>query len=220
MSEGFQGLILLGAPGSGKGTQAKRLQKELNIPHISTGDILRAEVAKGSPLGLKVKEIMQSGALVNDQLIGEVVDQRFNEPDVRKGFILDGYPRTVAQAVMLEELFAKKNLPKPVVIYFEMDHRVLVDRLTGRLSCPQCGAVFHRSLNPPKKENICDHCGHMGLIQRKDDSEETISKRLDIFENETSILLDFYSQKGNLKRLNGLQSVDKLYEEILKALEG
>ncbi len=213
------GSILLGAPGSGKGTQAKVLSKELGIPHISTGDILRAEVNSGSPLGNKVKEIMSSGKLVSDDLITEIVEKRFEQPDVKRGFILDGFPRTTAQAESLERILSNQNLGSPQVILLEVAREALIERLTGRLTCGKCGQAYHRKLNPPKSTGVCDVCG-AALVERKDDSLETVVRRLDVYENETRPLIDYYAQKGRLKRLSGDQEMGQITGAIRKIFEG
>jgi adenylate kinase len=218
-SEKHIGTILLGAPGSGKGTQAKRLQSLFHVPHISTGDMLRAEVAKASDLGKKVQEVMSSGKLVNDDLMMAVIEERFKADDVKRGYLLDGYPRTVKQAESFDKMLKKMNLPNPKVVYLELETEALANRLLGRLSCTKCGAVFHKELNPPKKENVCDACGHSPLVQRKDDSEETIVKRLKVFNDETSVLLDFYSKRNQLKKIDGSLPVDEITEELKRALQ-
>lgn len=214
------GCILLGAPGSGKGTQAKRLQSAFSIPHISTGDMLRAEVTKESPLGKQVKEIMTTGKLVSDELMTAVVESRFKQPDVKAGFLLDGYPRTTNQAESLEKILKSNGLTDPVVIYLELNNKILTERLLGRLTCTKCGAAFHKDLNPPKVSMTCDSCGHAPLVQRKDDSEETVVKRLKVFEDETSVLLDFYGKKGRLKTVDGSQNVDLITDILKRSLQG
>jgi len=211
------GSILLGAPGSGKGTQAKVLSDDLRIPHISTGDILRSEVQSESPLGNRVKEIMTSGQLVSDELICEIVAKRFHKPDVLKGYILDGFPRTVAQANALEAILSERSMPAPKVILLNVEDQVLVDRLTGRLTCSQCGRAFHKTLNPPKVAGKCDNCDGE-LVQRKDDSLETVKKRLHVYEDETKPLIDFYSRKGLLSTLSGDQEMSKITVGIRKLL--
>lgn len=209
----------MGAPGSGKGTQAKRLQEFYSIPHISTGDMLRTEVDKGSKLGLQVKEILASGKYVSDELISSVVRQRFSMDDVKRGFILDGYPRTVAQAETLKKILRDLSISQPTVIYIDVDKKELVSRLTGRLTCPKCGNVFHKDLNPPKKAMTCDKCGYSPLVQRKDDAEETVVKRLEVFEKETSVLVDYFKSEGRFEKINGALSVDKITGILKKLFE-
>ena len=210
--------IFLGAPGSGKGTQAKRLQSQFKIPHISTGDMLRGEIAKNSPLGLRVKEILSAGKLVNDELMLEIIDTRLSSEDVQGGFLLDGFPRTIKQAEGLENIFKTKKIKFPKVVFIDLDQQELLARLTGRLSCLKCGSVFHKLTNPPKKENVCDSCGNTPLTQRPDDSEETARNRLKVYEHETAPLLQFYRTKGQLFRLNGNRSVDEVTKELISVL--
>jgi len=209
------GSILLGAPGSGKGTQAKVLSEDLRIPHISTGDILRSEVQSESQLGNRVKEIMTSGKLVSDELICEIVAKRFHKPDVSKGYLLDGFPRTVAQADALEGILKESGLPSPKVILLNVGEEILIERLTGRLTCSQCGRAFHKTLNPPKMVGKCDACDGE-LVQRKDDSLETVKKRLNVYEEETKPLIEFYSRKGLLTTLSGDQEMSKITTGIRK----
>lgn len=213
------GCILLGAPGSGKGTQAKILSENLNIPHISTGDILRKEVQEASSLGLKVQEIIASGKLVSDDLIIEIVKKRFQQSDVRAGYILDGFPRTVAQAESFESIIRGLHFPDPKVILLDVAEEALIDRLTGRLTCGSCGQVYHLTLNPPKKAGVCDLCGG-SLESRKDDSRETVTNRLKVYEAETAPLISFYSSKGWLTRVGGekaLADINRQIEVRLKA---
>ena len=200
------GCIFMGPPGSGKGTQAKLLTAELSIPHISTGDILRSEVAAGSELGLKVQAIMDAGHYVSDDVMNQLIEQRFLQSDVEAGYILDGYPRTIDQAESLIGILRARGLATPKVFYFEVPTEVLVERITGRLSCPACGAVFHKTLNPPQKDNFCHYCGHEGLTSRADDDEATLRKRLEVFTTQTAPLLSFFEHHGALIRLNGLMS--------------
>lgn len=206
--------ILMGPPGSGKGTQAKRLSKDLGIPHISTGDMLRAEVAAGSELGKRVKEIMSSGQYVDDSTMEEIVKNRFAQPDVQKGFILDGYPRTPLQANFLDNLLEQKGFSEVKVIYLGLPKQDLIERLIGRVTCKSCGAVFHKKFNPPSAGGICDVCGKAELEERSDDSAETVEKRLDVFEEQTQPLLAHYESKGWLSRVNGQQSMDSVTAEI------
>lgn len=210
--------ILLGAPGSGKGTQAKRLEVHFGIPHISTGDIFRSEINSGSALGLKVKEIISSGALVNDELTTEIVAQRFSKPDVKKGFLLDGFPRTIPQAESLNKILQSNGLPSPIAVYLNLSKDVLMKRLLGRLSCTKCGSVFHREFNPPKKDMVCDACGSP-LQQRKDDTEEAVKKRLKVFDDETAVLLNYYSERQQLQTVDALLAVDDITKVIIEKLQ-
>lgn len=210
--------IFVGAPGSGKGTQAKKVQETLGIPHISTGDILRAEVSQESQLGIQVKEVLAAGKLVNDELMLEIIRSRFGRSDVRSGFILDGYPRNLAQAESLSLVFSSLGFEAPIAFFFDVPRSLLVSRLTGRLSCPKCGAVFHVEFNKPLKDNVCDKCDHSPLVQRPDDTEETAVKRLDVFESQTRPLLNFYQSMGRLVTLNAGLSVEDVTACILKSL--
>jgi adenylate kinase len=200
----------MGPPGSGKGTQAKLLVEKYRIPHISTGDILRAEVASGTDLGKKVQSIMDSGQYVDDQIMNELIENRFHQEDVQDGYVLDGYPRTPFQAEKLLNILKQRKFPNPRVFYFDVPAEILVNRIVGRLSCPSCGAVFHQKLNPPKNADVCDQCGHRGLISRQDDDEHTLKKRVDLFVHQTSPLLSFFDDLGLLVRLDGLKSPAQL----------
>lgn len=201
-------LILLGAPGAGKGTQAKKIVAEFGIPQISTGDILRKAVADGTPLGTEAKKYMEAGKLVPDEVIIGLMKDRLQEDDCKDGFILDGFPRTVEQAEALGE-----TTEIDAVINIEVDMDSLVERITGRRSCPKCGAVYHIKFNPPKVEGICDACGST-LIQREDDREETVRKRLDTYMRQTSPLIEYYAEKGILKTVGGNGSIDDIYNSI------
>lgn len=187
-------LILFGPPGSGKGTQSKLLRQRLGWPHISTGDMLRAHVQTQDELGLEVAEVMQSGRLVPDALVNRLVEKRISQPDCENGFILDGYPRTVAQAEMLEKLLAAKGF-EPVVVYLEVDYNKIVARLSGRRLCPQCGALYSLASNAPAISETCDYCGSP-LIIRDDDREEVIRERLDAYERQTRPLLSYFEKGG------------------------
>lgn len=214
--------VLIGPPGSGKGTQAKKMSSEFSIPHISTGDMFRAEVAEQTDLGKKVSAIMEAGDYVSDDITNAIVRSRLSKPDVKAGFILDGYPRTVNQAQVLEEMISDLGLKPLSVLLFEMPREDLVERLTGRLSCPSCGAVFHQKLNPPTKADVCDQCGHQGLITRDDDSEETVRKRLGVYDEQTQPLVDYYRNHGEIgfKELDASQPVEQLSEAIFKQYSG
>jgi len=212
------GCILLGAPGSGKGTQAKILHRSLRIPHISTGDILRSEVQKKSALGLKVSEILASGQLVNDDLMKELVRVRLGESDAVNGYILDGYPRNKSQAEVLDQIIQSLKYFSPVAVYIELPESNLLARIVGRLSCGSCGSIFHEVLNPPKVALVCDSCGG-DLMKRKDDTESTVKKRLEIYREETAPLLDFYKARGVLQTVSGLQKIEQITKDIEAALK-
>ncbi len=210
-------LILLGPPGAGKGTQAKRLTAELGIPQISTGDMLREAVREGSPMGLKAKSYMDAGALVPDEVVVGIVEERIQQPDCAKGFMLDGFPRTTAQADALATMLDKKGLKLDHVVCIEADREELVKRLSGRRTCRQCMAPYHVLFNPPKREGVCDKCGGE-LFQRDDDKEEAIRARLVTYENQTAPLIAYYEERGILRKVNGLGTVEEVYERIKRAI--
>ena len=206
-------LILLGAPGAGKGTQAELLIEKLSIPSISTGNMLREAIANGSELGKQAKTYMDGGLLVPDDLILSIVAQRVNQPDCANGFILDGVPRTLAQAEALEA----KGVKIDHVVSIEIDDSVIEGRMTGRRVCAKCGASYHIVANPPKAEGICDSCG--GELQiRKDDAPETVRKRLDVYHASTEVLKEYYAAKGKLRLVEGNQSIEGANSDILAAI--
>ncbi|MDD5691864.1 MAG: adenylate kinase [Candidatus Omnitrophica bacterium] len=207
-------LVLLGPPGAGKGTQAKRLAEKLALPHISTGDILRQNVKDGTELGKQAKGIMEKGLLVPDELVASMLDRRFNEPDIKKGFILDGYPRNLAQARTLDEVLKRKNIGVDLVVYLDTSDPVVVKRLTGRLVCSKCGANFHTVNMPPKAKGVCDNC-QGALYQRSDDNEGTVLKRLQVYKNEVASLIDYYKQAGKLRTLNADLDAQVVLEQII-----
>ena len=207
-------LILLGAPGAGKGTQAELLVKKLSIPAISTGNMLREAIANGTALGKKAKEYMDEGNLVPDDLILGIVAERVSRPDCARGFILDGVPRTLAQAEALEARGVKIDH----VISIEVDDSEIESRMTGRRVCGKCGASYHITANPPKVEGVCDACGGP-LSIRKDDAPETVRKRLQVYHSTTEVLKDFYGKLGRLREVNGSQSIEDANRDILKAIE-
>jgi adenylate kinase len=213
-------IILLGAPGAGKGTQAKLIAKHYGIPHISTGDILRENVVRDTALGRKAKAVMERGDLVSDDLVNVMVAERLKQPDCGRGFILDGFPRTVGQAGWLDrELTAKGNMRPPVVISVDVSYNQLLQRLTGRRSCPVDGKIYNIHLQPTKNSGVCDVCGSP-LVQRNDDKEEVISERLKSHERRTQPLENYYQQHGRLHRVNGELSVEQVTADILRAIEG
>ena len=206
-------LILLGAPGAGKGTQAELLVEQLAIPAISTGNMLREAMANGTELGKKAKQYMDEGSLVPDELILGIVADRVAQDDCAKGFILDGVPRTLAQAEALEA----KGVRIDHVVSIEVDDAEIEGRMTGRRVCSECGASYHIVANPSKVDGICDLCGGK-LITRKDDAPETVRKRLQVYHSSTEVLKDFYSKLGRLRLVNGSQSIEGANEDILKAI--
>ena len=206
-------LILLGAPGAGKGTQAKWISKEYGLPHISTGDILRQNVKDGTELGKEAKKYMDDGKLVPDGVIIGMMKDRLAQDDCRNGFILDGFPRTINQA---EELGKITEIDAVLNIYVPFEK--LIERITGRRSCPNCGAVFHVKYNPPEKEGICDACG-TELIQRDDDKEETVKKRLETYESQTAPLIDYYGKKEKILTVVGQEEIEDTRKLVKEALE-
>ena len=206
-------LILLGAPGAGKGTQAEMLVEKLHIPSISTGNMLREAMANGSELGKQVKQTMEAGQLVSDDLVLGIVQERIQRDDCKNGFILDGVPRTLAQAEALEA----KGVRIDHVVSIEVDDSEIEGRMTGRRVCAKCGGSFHIVANPPKTEGVCDLCGGE-LIIRKDDAPETVRKRLQVYHASTEVLKDFYGKLGRLRTVNGSQPIEDANKDILKAI--
>ncbi len=206
-------LILMGLPGAGKGTQAEQIIAKYNIPHISTGDMFRAAMKAETELGLQAKSFIDKGALVPDEVTIGIVRERLSQEDCIKGFLLDGFPRTVAQASALEEIM--KDLGKKIeyVLNINVDSGLLLTRLTGRRICKECGATYHLEFNPPAKADVCDKCGGE-LYQRSDDNEETVANRLDVNIKQTKPLLDFYEELGYLQSINGEQDINKVFADI------
>jgi adenylate kinase len=211
-------LLLLGPPGSGKGTQAERLAKYLNIPAISTGEMIRAEVRAGTELGKKAQAIMVTGALLDDATVNDIVASRLAQPDCAAGFMLDGYPRSVPQAEYLASLLAKLGYPQPTVIHIDVANELLIARTCQRRFCTQCGHIYNLLSHPPKREGVCDLCG-APLAQRADDREETVRNRLVAYEKSTAPLIDYYAQ-GDYHRVDGSGAPDDVFADVLKALEG
>jgi len=210
-------IILIGPPGAGKGTQAKRMVDKLEVPQISTGDMFRAAVKDGSPMGKKAKEYMDKGALVPDDVVIGVVKERFEKPDIKKGFILDGFPRTLDQAKALDKLLSDMGNGLDHVVVIEVPDESLVGRLTGRRTCRGCGYMHHVQFDPPKKEGVCDKCGGE-LYLRDDDKEATIRDRLSTYHAQTSPLIDYYSTKGIVRKIDGTRSMEDVNKEIFKAI--
>lgn len=215
-------LVLLGAPGSGKGTQAQRLRDQKGIPQVSSGDLLRDAVTRGTELGLRAKAAMDAGALVSDDVVLGLIRERLSQPDTQNGFILDGYPRNVAQAGALDRLLAEVQQPIDVVVLMQVDEKALFMRLTGRRTCAACGKVFNVYSSPSEKGDRCDNPVHGAdaplLKQRDDDKEEVIANRLKVYAEQTSPLIEHYRDRGLLKVVNADQPVDRVYQEFLKIL--
>ena len=207
-------LILLGPPGSGKGTQAKRIEQAHGIPQLATGDMLRAATLSGSELGLRVKSIMDSGQLVPDDIIIEMIADRIGQPDCRNGFILDGFPRTLPQAQALDEMLAQHGLRLDHVIEIEVDEGALVDRLAGRFSCQRCGASYNERDNRPKVNGVCDACGACEFVCRADDRPETVKARLNVYHRQTAPILPYYRDRGILRCVDGMAEIDVVAREI------
>ena len=212
-------IVLLGAPGSGKGTQAQRLVERAGIPQISTGDLLRAAVARGSELGRQAREAMEGGRLVDDALVLGMIRERLGEPDTRRGFILDGFPRNLAQAHALERLLEALQQPLDAVVQFDVDYRELVRRISGRRSCADCGRVFNMLTSPPASSESCPRTGapHR-LMQRPDDNEATVAERLRVYDEKTRPLIDFYRARGLLRVIDAAGDVDEVTRRLAQAL--
>ncbi len=211
-------LILLGAPGAGKGTQAKMISEKYGIPQIATGDMLREAVAKGTELGKKAKEYMDRGELVPDEIVIGIVKERLQQPDCEKGFILDGFPRTLAQAEALDEMLKELGKEIDAVINISVPEEEVVKRIAYRRTCRNCGAVYHLIYNPPKNDERCDKCGGE-LYQRDDDKEETVRERFKVYRERTEPLIDYYRKKGLLYDVDGTKDINGVFEEIVKILE-
>jgi len=211
-------LVLLGAPGAGKGTQAKKLIERYSIPQISTGDILRKAVQDGTPLGKEAKSYMDRGELVPDSVVIGIIKERLKEDDCKKGYILDGFPRNVAQAKALDEMLSSLNSPLDYAISIDVPFDELMKRLTGRRTCKSCGQMYNIYFSPPKNNGICDKCGGE-LYQRDDDKEETIRKRLEVYEAQTAPVIGYYREKGILKSVPGTGGIDDIFNKIISILE-
>lgn len=210
-------IVLLGAPGSGKGTQAKKIMDARGIPQISTGDLLRAAVKAGSPLGLKAKAAMDAGELVADEVVIGMIRERLDDADTQAGFILDGFPRSNVQAQALDEMLNTAGKPIDAALLINVDFENLVKRLTGRRTCSNCGQMYNVYFSPSQAEGVCDKCGGE-LTHRADDNEETITNRLDVYRTQTAPVVDFYGNQGKLAKVEGEGPLDEVYERICSAL--
>ena len=212
-------LIIMGPPGAGKGTQATLIKEAYQIPHISTGDMFREAISKQTPLGIEAKKNIDKGMLVPDSITIGLVRERLSQEDCKSGFLLDGFPRTIAQAKALNEILNDLHTKLDAVINIDVKFDALVDRIVGRRVCPKCGASYHVVNNPPQKMGICDKCGST-LVQRKDDTKETVVTRLDVYTNQTEPLLNFYKDLGLLKSIDGMGDIDVIFSNIKKCLGG
>lgn len=211
-------LVILGPPGAGKGTQAEYIVEKYNIPHISTGDIFRENIKNNTELGKKAKSYMDKGLLVPDELVIALVEDRLNKEDAKEGFLLDGFPRTVAQAVSLDSILDKNDDKLTKVINISVDPEILIERAVGRRVCKTCGMTYHVKFNPPKEEGICDKDGTK-LIQRDDDTEETVKTRISVYFDQTAPLIDYYRAQNLLIDIDGAKDIDKVFDDIVIGLE-
>lgn len=211
-------IVLLGAPGSGKGTQAARLVEHYQVPQISTGDLLRAAVAAGTELGLKAKAAMDEGQLVSDDIVLGMIRERLAQPDTERGFILDGFPRNIAQAEALDAMLEELERPLELGILLDVPLDKLMKRLTGRMTCKTCGAVFNRYTHPPEQEGVCDKCGGE-LTQRGDDNQDTVRRRLEVFEEQTAPLVEYYERDDRLARIDGEREIEQIAADFREILD-
>ncbi|HHT57164.1 adenylate kinase [Herbinix luporum] len=211
-------IIMLGAPGAGKGTQAKKIAQEFGIPHISTGDIFRENIKNNTQLGIKAKEYIDQGLLVPDELVMDLIIDRFKANDCKDGYVLDGFPRTIYQAEALDKKLKNKNESIDHVINIEVSDELIVRRMSGRRACLNCGRTYHIKTLKPKVEDICDYC-NTKLVLRDDDKPETVKKRLQVYHEQTQPLIDYYNQKGLLRSMDGTKDIEVLYKEIMDLLK-
>ena len=212
-------LILLGPPGAGKGTQAARLEKHFHIRQLSTGDMLRAAVASGSPIGVQAKEVMERGELVSDEIVVGIISDVVDSDDVASGYILDGFPRTVAQAEALDVMLAEKGSKLDCVIEMQVEDEILVSRITGRYVCSKCGAGYHDKYQRPKTDGVCDNCQSTEFTRRADDNEETVKSRLIAYHQQTAPLIEYYRDRKLLRSVDGMVDIDIVAKEIVSVLE-
>jgi len=212
-------IALLGGPGSGKGTQAKMLSEVYRIPQISTGDLLREAVALGSPVGLRAKETMDAGNLVDDEIVLEMLEERFRKRDIKRGFIIDGYPRSIPQAQSLDNLLGLLGRPIQIAVNIDVDSEVLIKRISGRFSCQDCGRIYNRHFDPPTVEGVCDSCGSTHFLSRADDNLKSVKIRLEVYEKETSPLITYFRAQHKLRNVNGEGDKDQIHQVIRDLLD-
>jgi adenylate kinase len=212
--------MLLGPPGAGKGTQAKRLEQARGLVQLSTGDMLRAAVARQTEHGRKAKAVMERGELVSDDIVVAIIAERLDQPDVQQGFVLDGFPRNVAQAEALDEMLQSKGRKLDAAIEMKVDDEALIERISGRFACAKCGRGYHDRFDPPKVPGVCDDCGSTEFVRRPDDNEATVRSRLEVYNRQTAPLVEYYSAQGKLKVVNGMASMDEVTRELDEVLDG
>jgi adenylate kinase len=213
-------LVLLGPPGAGKGTQAERITRRYGLAHLSTGEMLRAAVAAGTAVGRQAKAIMDAGRLVPDEVINELVAERIGQPDCATGFVLDGYPRTLAQAEALDRMLAERGAGLDGVVELEVDDEALVERIAGRFACARCGAGYHDRFKPTAAAGICDVCGSTEFVRRKDDTAETVRARLEAYHQQTAPLLPYYRARGLLLTVDGMAEIDQVTDDVFSRIDG
>lgn len=211
-------IVLIGAPGGGKGTQAKMLIEKYGIPQVSTGDLLREAVAAGTALGVRAKQAMDAGQLVSDDIVLGMIGERLGKPDAKKGFILDGFPRNLAQAAELDKMLAKIGSPLQTALHIDVDMDILMKRLTGRRTCTACGQMYNIHFGPSRIDGVCDKCGGK-LMQRSDDNEATIGNRLKVYENQTAPIIEYYRKQGKLRTISGMGDIKAIFASLVKILE-
>jgi adenylate kinase len=212
-------IILLGPPGAGKGTQAKRLEQSRGLVQLATGDMLRAAVAQKTEHGRKAKAVMERGDLVSDDIVVAIIAERLDEPDVKQGFVLDGFPRNVAQAEALDRMLDSKSMKLDAAIEMKVDDEALVERISGRFACANCGKIYHDRFEPPRTPGVCDVCGSTEFVRRADDNEATVRSRLEVYNRQTAPLVEYYGSQGKLRTVDGMASMDEVTQELKEVLD-